>query len=86
MVNTAITKNMCTTCKQLSKEQQTQVLCTLLCMNTETFLSTWIFFILLTIVSKEIIKKIFPYTFKIVNYVKNNYLNLDNSPTRKGKL
>lgn len=85
-MNANLTKSMCTTCKQLSKEQQTQVLCTLLCMNTETFLSTWIFFILLTIVSKEIIKKIFPYTFNIINYVKNNYLNLDNSPTRKGKL
>ena len=70
--------HICGLCKTLSKEQQTQVLCSLICINSETFLSTWIFFILLTILSKEIIKQILPKTFNIFNYIKNNYLDFEN--------
>ena len=78
-----MSNHVCGLCKTLSKEQQTQVLCSLICMNSETFLSTWIFFILLTILSKEIIKQILPKTFNIFNYIKNNYLDFENVITKK---
>jgi len=78
-----MSNHICGLCKTLSKEQQTQVLCSLICMNSETFLSTWIFFILLTILSKEIIKQILPKTFNIFNYIKNNYLDFENVITKK---
>lgn len=78
-----MTSHICGLCQTLSKEQQTQVLCSLICMNTETFLSTWIFFILLTIVSKEIIKQILPKTMNLVKYIKENYFE-NGIPKKRG--
>jgi len=52
-------------------------------MSTETFLSTWIFFILLTILSKEIIQQILPKTMNLVKYVKENYFE-NGIPKKRG--
>ena len=78
-----MTSHICGLCRTLSKEQQTQVLCSLICMSTETFLSTWIFFILLTILSKEIIQQILPKTMNLVKYVKENYFE-NGIPKKRG--
>jgi hypothetical protein len=80
-----MSNHICGLCKTLSKEQQTQVLCSLICLNTETFLTTWVFFILLTIASKEVIKQTLPQAIKIFGYVKNNYLTTDETNKRRGR-
>ena len=76
---------LCSTCKKMSQAQQTQLLCTLLCLNTETFLTFWLFFILLTIATKEIAKQILPNGFKIFSYLKNNYFNIEDITKKKTK-
>jgi hypothetical protein len=78
-------EHLCFVCKQLSTNDQTKLLCTLICLNTETFLTTWVFFILLTITSKEVIKQTLPQAIKIFGYVKNNYLTTEETNKRRGR-
>jgi hypothetical protein len=78
-------EHLCSVCKQLSTNDQAKLLCTLICLNTETFLTTWVFFILLTIASKEVIKQTLPQAIKIFGYVKNNYLTTEETNKRRGR-
>ena len=78
-------EQLCSVCRQLSTNEQTKLLCTLICLNTETFLTTWFFFILLTIASKEVIKQTLPQAIKIFGYVKNNYLTTEEASKRRGR-